>query len=613
MKSDLRKLFDLVVSLVWRPGAYQARRSLLLAITMLIASRLTHVAPPFLYKAIVDILLVTFSAQTNTALSVRQNGFAICLALVIALAGLKVLHEIFCRIRDNNFATLASRGVTNISKDLYERILRQPFNTSHAVNVGLPISICQRSRSAVEDLLRLAFVGLGPTILEILALLVIFGIFIGFKFAVILLFSTAIFISITILDMNRRIDIRAKLNQHEESMSSFIAISSSNSESIKAYNAEYFQVSQFEKISNNYGIFLARSLITLANLNFKQSVVLIIAMLASMVAMISDVARGTATVGDFVFLNVALMQLFVPLQNLGMQYRVARQSVHDLKEAIEILDGPIEQDDSATKPCLHISKAELNVRNLSYGHDNSGSTLANVSVHFPGGKVTCLLGPSGAGKSTLVRLVTRLFDPSEAEIFIDGQDVTSVSRNSVRQAVTYVSQDGSLFDGTIRENVSFGSWGSDDSAIGRALEAAQLLEFVQNLPQGLNTPIGDRGLKLSGGERQRITIARCLLRNSPILILDEVTSALDLDTEKRVLSAIKKWRSGKTTVMICHRLSVLEIAEVVVVLPMKGPPLQGTHCQLLERSDNYRDYIRAHFGFLDTSAAGMEYRTSREH
>jgi ATP-binding cassette subfamily B protein len=300
-------------------------------------------------------------------------------------------------------------------------------------------------------------------------------------------------------------------------------------------------------------------------------------------------SKGRFTPGDLVFVNTFLMQLFRPLDFLGMVYRTIRQGLIDMALMFRLIDTPVEVQDAPAAPALVVHRPTVVFENVEFGYDRDRQILHGLSFEVPAGGHVAIVGPSGAGKSTIGRLLFRFYDPWSGRILIDGQDISEVTQESLRRHIGIVPQDSVLFNDTIGYNVAYGRGDATPAEVIAAARGAAILPFIERLPAGFDTEVGERGLKLSGGEKQRVAIARTLLKNPPILLLDEATSALDTRTEQDILATLRRVSAHRTTLSIAHRLSTIADSDLIYVMHEGRLAEHGTHTELLRLDGLYAD------------------------
>jgi len=322
-------------------------------------------------------------------------------------------------------------------------------------------------------------------------------------------------------------------------------------------------------------------------LNAGQAIIFTAGLAAAMVMVATEIRAGSKTVGDFVLINAMMIQLYQPLNFMGMVYREIKQAVTDIELMFSILGRPPEIKDVPGAKPLAVTSGNIRFDNVAFAYDPARPILKGISFEVPAGKTVAVVGPSGAGKSTISRLLFRFYDLSGGRITIDDQDIAQVEQKSLRQAIGMVPQDTVLFNDTIRYNIRYGRWEATDAEVEEAARLAQIDGFIRMSPHGYETEVGERGLKLSGGEKQRVAIARTILKAPPILVLDEATSALDSHTEKEIQDALEGVSKGRTTLVIAHRLSTIVGADEIIVLDKGEIVERGNHAALLAANGLY--------------------------
>ena len=379
------------------------------------------------------------------------------------------------------------------------------------------------------------------------------------------------------------------MNSHDEDANNKSLDSLLNYETVKHFNNEKIEEERFDEAMAGYEQASIKTLTSLSFLNFGQTAIFTIGLTLCMVLSGLEVKAGDQTIGDFVLINALLMQLAIPLNFFGFIYREISQGLTDLNSLFSILKIKPEINDKKNAISMKFNKAEINFKDVSFSYDGKRDVLQNINFNIPSGSSLAIVGPTGAGKSTISRLLFRFYDVTNGNISINGKGIKDISQVSLRKNIGIVPQDTVLFNDTVSYNLKYGKIGSSDKEIWKVADQAQLSGLIKTFPEGMNTVVGERGLKLSGGEKQRVAIARTLLKNPPILVLDEATSALDTLTEREIKQSLNDLAEKRTTIIIAHRLSTVVEANKILVLDKGKIIEQGTHKQLLRKKGLYAD------------------------
>ncbi len=426
-----------------------------------------------------------------------------------------------------------------------------------------------------------------PTVLELFLVSGVLLYFFGIEFVLIVLATIGVYIWFTIKASEWRLGIRRELNESDRDANAKAIDSLLNYETVKYFGNEQMEARRYDSALGRYETANIRTYYSLAVLNSGQSIIFTIGLTLCMLLSAYGVAKGTQTVGDFVMINAMMIQLYIPLNFMGMIYREIKQGLVDLETMFALLGQDPEIEDKPGATPLKVSDGALRFEDVSFSYDPERQILKGVSFEVPAGKMVAIVGPSGAGKSTISRILFRFYDVSGGRVTIDGQDIRDVTQKSLRAAIGVVPQDTVLFNDTVYYNIAYGRPEASEAEVKEAARQAQLDAFIETLPNGYQTMVGERGLKLSGGEKQRVAIARTILKQPPILMLDEATSALDSHTEKEIQDELDRVAKDRTTLVIAHRLSTIVHADNIIVLEKGAIVEEGTHASLIAKGGLY--------------------------
>lgn len=558
------------------PYLWDFKGRVLLAILALIAAKAASLLMPWALKHIID--------GVDRSL---QPELLVPIAFVVFYGLLRFGSVFFGELRDALFSRVTEHAMRRIGLRVFRHLhqLELAFHLDRATG-GISRDI-ERGTNGISFLMRFLMFNIVPTLFEILMVAVIFAFAFSIWYALITLVAVIIYIVFTIVTTEWRNRFVREANQADSSTNTRAVDSLLNYETVKYFNNEEFEARTYDEFLAKWESAKLKNRMSLLALNSGQALIIASAITAMMWMAAQNVVDGQMTLGDLAMVNAYMIQLFIPLNFLGFVYREIRRALTDLENMLGLLkrSAKITDDDNAQQ--LQITRGEIKWEKVSFSYNPQRPILKDLTLHIAAGERVAIVGASGAGKSTIARLLYRFYDIDQGRITIDGQDIRRVTQESLRRTIAIVPQDTVLFNSSIRDNIAYGNPEADAAAIDKAIRMAHLKTFIDSLPQGDQTMVGERGLKVSGGEKQRIAIARVLLKGAPILIFDEATSALDSNSESAILDAMREVAAGHTTIVIAHRLSTVVDADKIVVLDRGQVIEQGSHHQLLQQAGRY--------------------------
>lgn len=567
---------------MWPSDRADLKARVIWATVLLVAAKLTLIAVPYFFKWATDAL-----AGDASAPPLLPAVLAGPVMLVVAYNVIRIIQVAFNQLRDALFARVGQHAVRQLAYRTFVHMHRLSLRFHLERRTGGLSRIIERGTKGIETIVRFTVLNSVPTVLEFALTAIIFAVAYGWKYVAVVALTVLLYTWFTVKASDWRIDIRRDMNDSDTDANTKAIDSLLNFETVKYFGNEAMEAERFDRSMARYEVAATRIWTSLGWLNFGQGVIFGIGMAVIMAMSAMEVQAGTHTVGDFVFVNAMLMQLSVPLNFIGFIYREIRQGLTDIEQMFDLLDVEEEVTDSPAAVPLAVVAGKVEFRDVQFAYEPNRQILKGISFEIPAGKTVAIVGPSGAGKSTISRLLFRFYDVQSGSILIDGQDVREVTQESLRAAIGMVPQDTVLFNDTIAYNIRYGRIGASEEEVRRAAELAQIGGFIEALPEGYDTMVGERGLKLSGGEKQRVAIARTILKAPPILILDEATSALDSHTEQEIQSALDLVSRDRTTIVIAHRLSTVITADEIIVLKAGRIEERGTHAALLRKGGLY--------------------------
>src|SRR3954467_4555371 len=571
---------------IWPHDRADLKMRVAWSMVLLLVAKLATLSVPFTFKWAIDAL-----TGANTAPVESSNWMLWLLAspllLTLGYGGIRVLMALLTQWRDGIFARVAMHAVRKLAYITFVHMHELSLRFHLERKTGGLTRVLERGRSGIEVIVRMVILQLIPTIVE--ASLLLAGLLWQFDWRYVLVTGIPVVINLhsTYVATEWRIEIRRKMNDSDTDANTKAIDSLLNYETVKYFSAEAREAARYDRSMERYEHNSVKSYTSLAVLNTGQAVIFTFGLTAIMAMCALGVRNGTNTVGDFVLVNAMMIQLYQPLNFMGMVYREIKQAVIDIEKMFNVLERNPEIKDIPGATPLVVSSGNVRFDDVRFSYDPERPILKGLSFEVPAGKTVAIVGPSGAGKSTISRLLFRLYDVSSGKILIDGQDIRKVTQSSLRASIGMVPQDTVLFNDTIRYNIRYGRWDASDGEVEQAAQLAQIDGFIRMSPTGYETQVGERGLKLSGGEKQRVAIARTVLKAPPILVLDEATSALDSHTEKDIQDALERVSKNRTTLVIAHRLSTIVGADEILVLDKGQIVERGTHHDLLRQAGLY--------------------------
>lgn len=568
------------VPYLWPAGRPDLKRRIMLAGVLVLISKAIVLSLPFAYARAVD---------TMSDGSAMADGALVAMALVVAYAAGRFGNVLFDQLRNIVFNMVGQQAVQALTVDVFEQLHRLSLRFHLARRTGELTRVIERGTKSINMMLYFLLFNIAPTAIELVVVSTVFYVLFGWELVVASLATIVVFIWTTQVITDWRTKLRKDMNDLDGQAMARAVDSLLNYETVKYFGAEERERERYARSASAYADAATKSENSLGLLNIVQALILNLMMAGAMAWTVWGWSEGRLSVGDLVLVNTYLLQLFRPLDLLGWVYRTIRQGLIDMADMFHLIDTSVEVRDAPGAPALIVQRPGIVFDNVSFGYEPDRQILHGLSFEAPAGQSIALVGPSGAGKSTIGRLLFRFYDPWSGRILIDGQDIAQVTQASLRAAIGIVPQDTVLFNDSVRYNIAYGRDNPGDDQVRQAAADAAILPFIESLPQGFETQVGERGLKLSGGEKQRVAIARTLLKDPPILLLDEATSALDTRTEQDILATLRRVSSGRTTLAIAHRLSTISDADQIIVIDGGRVAERGRHSDLLRADGLYAE------------------------
>jgi len=572
------KTFKLLFPFLWPNKRSDLRKRVSLALICLILAKVASVYTPLILGRSVDSL-TELSSGVNLLMLIP-------IALIISYGVVRIASLTFEGMRDALFSKVSQHAIREVSLTIFKHLHSLSLQFHLNRQTGALSKFIDRGTKGIDFLLRYVIFNVVPTFIEIILVTIILLNLYGYFYALITIITITIYVILTFIITQWRVQFRRDMNSADNSVSTKMIDSLLNFETVKYFNNENHEFNRLDVSLKKYELAANKSRHSLSLLNIAQIIVIMSGITIMLVMTAFGIRSNDISIGGFVVINAYMLQLYQPLNFLGSVYREIQQSLVDMENMFNLLDEKSKVKDSLKQLKIN-SKTEIKFSNISFGYDERRTVIKDISFEVPNGKKVAIVGPTGAGKSTISRLLFRFYDPTNGSIYINDENINSISQHSLRKIIGVVPQDTVLFNDTIHYNISYGDPKASEDDIINAAKNADIHDFVISLPDGYETIVGERGLKLSGGEKQRVAIARTFLKNPKILFFDEATSALDSSTEKEIQKNLENISKNKTTLIIAHRLSTAAYADNIIVLDKGSIIEQGSHNYLLDLKGKY--------------------------
>ncbi len=553
-----------------------------LALACLLAAKAGLLCIPFLLKALVDGL--------DT--SADQLALQVVLLLVVAYGAARFSNTLFGELRDTLFGRVTEKAMHSIGLQTFRHVHSLDIDYHLNRRTGGLARDIERGTNGISFLLRFFIFNIAPTLFEIAMVAILLFINYGAEYAAVIVVSVFLYGSFSFRATRWRTQYVREVNAADSESNTRAVDSLLNYETVKYFNNEIFEAERYDASLDVWEQARRKNRLSLFALNGGQALIIAASQTLMLGMAAVSVNQGSMTLGDFILVNQFMLQLFMPLGFLGFVYREIKGAMANIERLFGVLEETPSLAPAPTDKTLSVTEGQIRFADVGFAYASGNPVLQQFNMTIAGGETVALVGASGAGKSTLSKLLFRFYDPTEGAVEIDGTDIRSVSLDSVRRAIAVVPQDCVLFNDTLRENIRYGRPSATDEEVAQAIEAAYLGDVIERLPDGLESIVGERGLKLSGGERQRVSIARAVLKDAPILVFDEATSSLDSHSEQAVMSAFRALAGRHTALVIAHRLSTVVDADRIVVIEDGAVVEEGTHQALLNANGKYAELWR---------------------
>ena len=578
---NLWKTCALLLPFFWPVERKDLKTRVVVAVVSLVLAKLANLTVPLVLGWAVDTLS-NLEGQMDLL-------FGIPIAALAAYGLARLSYIVFNEIRDAVFSKVSQHAVRQVAIKVFNHLHALSIRFHLERKTGALNRFIDRGTTGIQFLLSFVAFNILPTLFEVLLVCGILWYLYGISYALVTAVTIGIYVWLTFGITAWRIRIRRKMNDAENEASTRQVDSLLNFETVRYFNNESHELTRVDEALKTYEQAAVKSRESLSLLNVSQAAVVISGITIMLIMAALNIRNGTMTVGGFVVVNTYLMQLSIPLNFLGTVYREIRQALVDMENMFTLLEEVPEIKDLPGAQPLSSPRGDIRFTDVHFGYDAQRVILHGISFQVKAGEKVAIVGPTGAGKSTISRLLLRFYDPDSGRIAVDGLDLQEITQASLRDAIGVVPQDTVLFNDTIYYNIAYGDPSADEQHIYEAARTARIHDFISQLPSGYQTRVGERGLKLSGGEKQRVAIARAVLKNPTVFFFDEATSSLDSATESDIQTNLDEISSGRSTLIIAHRLSTVVSADRILVLDDGRIIEHGTHQQLLAQGELYAD------------------------
>ncbi|MEM9739313.1 MAG: ABC transporter ATP-binding protein/permease [Pseudomonadota bacterium] len=570
-----------ILRLLARPELAKWRPIMLLAILVTLGAAFLEVAFPLLLGYSINRLVADDGGFVA--------GFGPAAFWLTVAFGVRFAGGALPQLRDWLFSPVSQDAQRLASIDAFGHAQSLSLNFHQTRRTGALNRVIERGAGAIDYLIRFLAFNIGPTLVRLVLASVALAFAYDPMLAVIAVITIAIYVVATVTITEWRVRQRRRMNEADTRFRGIAVDILTNFETVKSFAAETRETGRFSTAMENYNARYVDAVRSMYVLNAAQALVMNVGLLGALVLSAWNVSHGSMRVGDVMAVMAMFLSLYAPLNILGWAWREIKQGAVDLEKLYGLLGMKPEVADRVGARALEAAKGCVRFESVGFNHEGRSIGVRDISFDVDAGKKVAFVGTSGAGKSTLLKLLFRFYDVDTGRVCIDGTDVRDLTQESLRRQLGLVPQDVVLFNDTIRANVAYARPDATETEIDDALRRAQLMEFIERLPSGLDTRVGERGLKLSGGEKQRVGIARVILADPAILVLDEATSALDSATEAAVQGALEEASRGRTTLMVAHRLSTVQNADEIIVLDQGQIVERGSHGDLMRANGAYAD------------------------